>query len=264
MPTGRTKPLLLECAHVDGDTERRCRYVVKAIGLPEVFDFTLCHELIGCRLARLFGLAAPNSALVNLTPQFLDAVGDDLERAGLQPIPGLAVGVEHVRNLYAFPASPTLGENEIVEAARIYAFDLATQNPDRTARWPNCGRAPDGLVPYDFENAFSFRFALLKPEPWEASRLGFAKQHLFHGQLSSADVDWASVFGPMAAAGIKPIETVCGTIPDSWRPIGDDIGTTWPNSSRTGQILNVKSGQPSHEQSIFVRRASCDSRYWRR
>ena len=223
MPTGRTRPLLLECAHVDGITERRGRFVVKAIGLPEVFDFTLCHELLGCRLARLFGLAAPESVFVNLSREFVEAVGDDLQRAGLQPKPGLAVGVEHVRNLYAFPASPSLGENEIVEAARIYAFDLAAQNPDRTGHWPNCGRAPDGLVPYDFENAFSFRFALLKPEPWEATRLGFAKQHLFHSQLRSSVVDWASVFGPMRQVSVKDIEAVCGTIPDPWRAIGKDI-----------------------------------------
>lgn len=223
MPTGRTRPLLLECAHVDGDTERRGRFVVKAIGLPEVAEFTLCHELLGCRLARLFGLSAPESVLVSLSPSFISAVDSDLEREGLRAKPGLAVGVEYIRNLYAFPASPSLGENEIVEAARIYAFDLATQNPDRTGRWPNCGRAPEGLVPYDFENAFSFRFALLKPEPWEASRLGFAKQHLFHGQLRSADVDWANVFGPMRKVSVQDVEVVCGTIPDPWRAIGIDI-----------------------------------------
>lgn len=223
MPTGRTKPLLLECARVVGETERRWRFVVKALGLPEVADFTLCHELLGCRLARLFGLSAPESVLVNLSPAFIGAIGSDLEREGLQPKAGLAVGVEHVRNLYAFPSSPTLGENEIVEAARIYAFDLAVQNPDRTRRSPNCGRGPEELVPYDFENAFSFRFALSKPEPWEASRLGFANHHLFHSQLRAADVDWVSVFGPMRKVTVQAVEAVCGTIPDPWRAIGNDI-----------------------------------------
>ena len=186
-------------------------------------DFTLCHEFLGCRLARLFGLSAPRSVLVDLSPAFIAAVASDLEREGLQPEPGLAVGVEHVRNLYAFPASPSLGESEIVDAARIYAFDLAVQNPDRTGRWPNCGRASDGVVPYDFENAFSFRFALLTPEPWEANRLGFAHQHLFYSQLRTADVDWVSVFGPMRQVTVEDIETVCGTIPDPWRSIGNDI-----------------------------------------
>lgn len=239
MPTGRTKPLLLECAHVAGDTERRGRFVVKALGLPEVADFTLCHEFLGCRLARLFGLSAPQSVLVDLSPAFLEAVGSDLDREGLKPMPGLAVGVEHVRNLYAFPASPTLGENEIVDAARIYVFDLAVQNPDRTGRWPNCGRALDALIPFDFENAFSFRFALLQPEPWEATRLGFADQHLFHSQLRKAEVDWTSVFGPMRKVTVEAVEAVCGTIPDPWRSIGNDISdhlaavvAHWPEFER--------------------------------
>jgi hypothetical protein len=71
-----------------------------------------------------------------------------------------------------------LGLPEVTEAARIYAYDLITQNPDRRADNPNCGSYNGRLVAYDFEMAFSFLYAIpgTAGEPWEVARLVFAGQ----------------------------------------------------------------------------------------
>lgn len=80
-----------------------------------------------------------------------------------------------------------------------------------------------GLVPYDFESAFSFRFALVKPEPWAAPRMSVARQHLFHSQLRAAAVDWAGVFGPMREVTQRDAAVERGTIPDLWLAVAADV-----------------------------------------
>ncbi len=155
--------------------------MTKAIGLPEVHGFSLCHEFVGAKLARLADLDAPDSALVNLA------------------------------------------EAEVVDAARIYVFDLFVQNADRRSGSPNCGRAGGRIVPYDFENAFGFRFALAPPEPWRASALGFTAQHLFYRQLRQHERNWPDIFAPFTALKLADLVGLCGTLPEAWTAIGAEI-----------------------------------------
>ena len=73
MPAGRTRPLLLGCVRGNPARRERRRFVIKAIGLPEVESFSLAHEFLGCRLARAYGLAAPRAEVVELSAEFLTA-----------------------------------------------------------------------------------------------------------------------------------------------------------------------------------------------
>lgn len=234
-PTGRTRPLLLECTRATTDKSERRRFVTKAIGLPEVFEWSLVHEYLGCRLGRLFGLSTQRAEFVNISPAFVVATRDDLNHAGIHVKPGIAVGVEVAPNLLPFPASPKLSAEEAVEAARIYAFDLLTQNPDRRAANPNCGRADGRIVPYDFESAFSFRLAILRTDPWRVAHLPFAREHLFFRSLKELTVDWHSVLGPFTDVSTAAVTEVCGTLPSAWSYIGAEIQahleavfTHWP------------------------------------
>lgn len=99
-------------------------------------------------------------------------------------------------------------------------FDLLTQNPDRSAASPNCGRAGQRIVPYDFETAFSFRFALAPVDGWRVAALPFAKKHLFHGSLKRAEVDWPAVFGRFRSVPLTSLADACSTIPQAWQEIG--------------------------------------------
>ena len=107
---------------------------MKAIGLPEITADSLCHEWLGGHMARAAGLAAPATALMNLSSEFLADVAADLATRGLQPKPGIAVGIELVPNLVTFPSPPNLADEEMDAAARILVFDLLVQNPESSAR----------------------------------------------------------------------------------------------------------------------------------
>jgi hypothetical protein len=224
MRSGRTRPLLLECeADVDGRA-RRARFVTKVKGLPEVQDFTLAHELLGCRLAAVFGLSAPAAHVVSISQAFVRVTQPELDSVGLNIVPGLGVGSEFVSDLMPFPLPARLhDEAEVQAAAALYAFDLLTQNPDRAIRNPNCGRAGQSLVPWDFESAFSFRFAILPEAGWRVAALPFAREHVLHGALRSASVDWPQVFTAFRDAPDEAWRDACSTIPEIWAGIGADV-----------------------------------------
>jgi hypothetical protein len=225
MPAGRTRPVLLECVRGTATRRERARFVTKAIGLPEVQPFSLAHEFLGSRLAQLYGLKAPGAEIVTLSSAFLDATRLDLEAARLRPQPGLAVGTEFVSDLLPFPVPVRLEDDEVVEAAAVYVFDLLTQNPDRSRTSPNCGRAARHVVPFDFETAFSFRFAIPRLDPWRVGDLAFARTHLFHEALVRSDIDWRAVFAQFSAVTMTAVTEVCSTIPGVWAEVGEDVRT---------------------------------------
>lgn len=225
MPVGRTRPILLDCVRGTPARRERARLVAKGIGLPEVQPFSLAHEFLGCRLARLYGLMAPKAEIVTLSPDFLDATRGDLTAAGLRLEPGLAVGTEFIADLLPFPVPVQLADDEIVEAAAIYLFDLLTQNPDRSLASPNCGRAGRFVVPYDFETAFSFRFAIPRLDAWRVGNLAFARTHLFHDVLRQSDVAWRAVLDRFKTVTTTSVGEVCSTIPPVWAEVGEDVRT---------------------------------------
>ncbi len=161
--------------------------VTKALGLPEVTETSLFAEYFGSTLAIEFGIDAPRAVLVDLSPELLAASEAQLAAWRVQPRAGRAVGLEQRRGLLPLDRfTPIKTDIEIAEAARIYAYDLITQNPDRRTDNPNCGSYGGRLVAYDFEMAFSFLYAIpgTGGEPWEVARLPFVANHIFRGRLS--------------------------------------------------------------------------------
>jgi hypothetical protein len=201
---GRTHPLVIECVRravttsggderdpSGGGVERRVM-VVKALGLPEVTQSGLCAELFGNLLAREFGNDTPRPALVDLTSGFIEAAEPALSSWQLRPQPGLAAACEYFRGGFAsaVPDAPLTPE-ELAQAARIYAFDLLVQNPDRRPEKPNCAQRGGRFIVYDFEMAFSFLLVIgQKDEPWEVSKHGLGPKHLFYSALRAVEIDW--------------------------------------------------------------------------
>jgi len=150
-------------------------------------------------------------------------VEPDLTGLGLHLESGLAVGTEFISDLMPFSVPVHLTGEEVFGAAAIYAFDLLTQNPDRSAASPNCGRARQQIVPYDFETAFSFRFALSRGDGWRLAGLPFPKRHLFYGALKRSDVDWRPVFSRFRSVSRASLDDACSTIPQAWTDIGLEV-----------------------------------------
>jgi hypothetical protein len=223
MAAGRTRPLLLECSRGRSARRERARFVTKAIGLPEVQPFSLAHEFLGSRLATTYGLPAPAAHVVSISQDFIAAAGPDLTEAGLHLAPGDAVGTEFVADLMPFPVPVHLAGDEVLGAAAIYVFDLLTQNPDRSATNPNCGRAGQRVVPYDFESAFSFRFALARVDGWRVAGLPFPKKHLFYRALKQCEVDLRTVLDHFSSVPLASLVDACSTIPQAWAEIGQEV-----------------------------------------
>ncbi len=56
----------------------------------------------------------------------------------------------------------------MLQAMRIYVYDMLTQNPDRTFHSggkPNCSQFETGLIAYDFELSFSLVRLILPNAP---------------------------------------------------------------------------------------------------
>lgn len=158
-----------------------------------------------------------------ISEEFVAAVGHDLAEAGVHLEPGLAVGTEFVSDLIPFPVPVRLVESEILEAAAIYTFDLLTQNPDRSATNPNCGRSGQRIALYDFETAFSFRFALARGDGWRVAGLPFPQRHLLHKCVSRVDVDWPAVFAKFRTVPFSSLADACSTIPEAWASVGQEV-----------------------------------------
>jgi hypothetical protein len=223
----------LRCARHDIESGRHehLELLVKGAGLPEVTRQSLFAELFGCVLAREVGLLTPRPVLVEVSSDFAALVNDTKllpKTVALQA--GLAVGFEYY-NQALLPATgiSSLTDEQYREAASIYCFDLATQNPDRIVSNPNCFVLRGHLIPIDFGMCFSFLYALrlVETAPWQVSHLRFATNHLFAKHLrEKRQLDWdAEVF-----AHIQPVfererllELLEGAVPSEWRERDDEV-----------------------------------------
>jgi hypothetical protein len=143
---------------------------------------------------------------------------------------GLAVGFEYY-NQALLPATgiSSFTDEQFREAAAIYCFDLATQNPDRLVSNPNCFILRGHLIPIDFGMCFSFLYALrlVDTAPWQVSHLRFAANHLFAKHLRERrSFNWdADVFAQIqpALAQERLAELLDGAVPSEWRERDRDV-----------------------------------------
>lgn len=231
LEVGRTHPLIAECAGpLPENTERRS-FVIKAMGLPEIHEVSLCSELTGNLLARLIGVDTATPALIHLSPEFVKSSQDVLARnpglvaSSTKLLPGYGAGCEFLSQGF-FPIMPDtrLTENELPQAACIYVYDMLSQNPDRsfeTGRKPNCAHYGQRLIAYDFELSFSFLFAIsAQDKAWEITRHGLSANHIFHKQLragvKSEKVDLHPIVAKVAALDIDALIETMQRFPSSW------------------------------------------------
>lgn len=215
---GRTKPLLLDCERSEGSARARERFVVKAHGLPEIALYSLCNELLGAFVGTMIGVPCVQPAMVDISADFEEATRESLAGRGLRLTPGVAVGTRYVPGLTPMPPSPSLRPEDISAAASIYALDMAIQNPDRRRTNPNCAYDGGAILAYDFESAFSFRFAIgTRVDPWDVTRFGFHRDHVFHAALRLNPVNWGELLAVYATLTAETLNGLCGTLPEDWR-----------------------------------------------
>lgn len=242
--TGRTRPLVIECARGGGDGHERLSLVVKARSLPEVTESGMFCEIVGNLLARDFGIDTPAPGLVNLSGDFVEVTNLALRGHGLRLEPGIGVGCELLPRGFTSPVlGSSITDEELPQAALIYGYDLIVQNPDRHSRNPNLLTKAGRLVAIDFNLAFSFIAPMFgkQPEPWELSQFRFEHDHLFRRGLRNRKVCWKPVVESVKRMERARIERLCAALPSNWQ--------TWTGTI-CDHLMNVKDNASKLEMEL--------------
>jgi len=222
---GRTKPLVLSCARATGPATRNGRFVVKAVGLPEITERHLAYEVIGNLIARELAVKTAKPAIVRISQDAADALNVSLADHGIELKAGLGAGAEYLTGLVGAMPLAKPPPSQVVQCARLYAFDLLVQNPDRRPDNPNYAEHQGSLVAYDFEMCFSFVQAILQQgEPWEVSTHGIAQGHVLHSKVRGQQIDWSAFGGRLEnLMSSKRFEKLVASLPSAWRPYADPL-----------------------------------------
>ena len=222
---GRTSPLIVDCSPTSADSSLlplsgRKSFVVKAIGLPEVTQRGLFCEAFGNLLARELGLETPRPALIAIDAAFVNANASSLAAYNIQIKPGLGVGCEYFKGGFAgiIPDAFRTAD-EMIQAGRVFGFDLLAQNPDRRPDKPNCAYLKGNLMAFDFELAFSFLLLIgQEGQAWEVSKHGIAPKHLFFKKLRGMEMDWKAFTDTVSKLNGAQLAQVMQGLPGQWQP----------------------------------------------
>jgi hypothetical protein len=226
---GRTKPLIIECEYNQNTNFFRKTFLVKAIGLPEITPSALYCESLGNLLAREFGINTPKPAIVNLTEDFIEATKQILWEKDIKLQSGLGVGCEYFNQGFTVLKSDMyLSKEQFEQAVLIYGFDLLSQNTDRLINNPNCAFKGDEIIAFDFENSLSFAPYFIiggSDNPWEVSKLVFAKNHIFRNILKAKDkeINWQPLLKKVKQIDKDKLEEICSFVPIEFGNYTDKI-----------------------------------------
>ncbi len=227
---GATKPLVVECEYSDENIPVRKTLLVKANGLPQIFNLNLYCEIAGNLLAREFGIETPKPFIVRIDETFIRATQKTLWEDNLILKEGLGVGCEYFSQGFTAVKSDLFFTKEKFEqAVMIYGFDLITQNPDRKETNPNCAVKSDKIIAFDFEKSLSFLFNIVGKvaEPWEVSKLRLSgnDRHIFKSNLKAREkeVDWQPLLEKVKQINKEKIEEICSQIPFEFGNYTDKI-----------------------------------------
>jgi hypothetical protein len=229
LPEGRTHPLLLGCRPPEPGAASVPR-VVKALGCPEVTAHRqLVAEVIGNAFARRMGILTPEPCIVRLDEAVARAVEASLRSEGylFAPRSGFAAGCEYLK-LAPYAPGQYLNPEQRTQAARLYVFDMLSQNSDRRPAKVNCALGAAGLVAFDFESCFQHLFVpiiggLLGPH-WEPSKSLPGREHLFHATAKAHPHPEGEVESSVQALTIEWWRDLVSTLPDEWQPEASKIG----------------------------------------
>ena len=228
---GASHPLLIDCELSNPERVIRRQYVLKAMGMPEIFDTNLFNELFGNLLARKLQILTPEPVLIRLSKEFVDIAATSmsnhpsLANRNISLHEGIGVGCKYFPKFKTVLEEVRLSEMELMSALRIYVYDMLVQNPDRTFKnggKPNCSQIGNDLVAYDFEKCFSFASLILYNVPsWEVTKHGIYPNHIFYIRLKEAmksgKVDLEPIMSDLRELNITELMKVKDKLPEKWR-----------------------------------------------
>ena len=162
MGKGRNRPVVLHARRADGALVECVVKPAARLTMPPV-EYLL--EWIGAAIGRALGVNVPAPLAVEITAQFAASVDDPQARSILEGSLGVAFGSTFEHGYTQLPREFALSATLRDEAARVLAFDVYIHNVDRRRDNPNLFVQRDQFLAFDHEQAFSFLFAILAPDP---------------------------------------------------------------------------------------------------
>jgi HipA-like kinase len=174
--------------------------VVKWRSGPEVKDVGGICELITSLLADDFDLPAPKSLLVDIEPDFHQAIpSPDISKLAKASV-GLNFASSFLPSMTTWPVGRPVSSALKTRASEIFAFDALIDNPDRRTNKPNLLWGGDDIHLCDHEQAFSFLRGVIGWRPaWSGQGLKFVRNHVFYVQLKSQAFDRRRLNGALEA-----------------------------------------------------------------
>lgn len=197
------------------------------------------------QLAGFLDVPVPEYAIIEVNDTIVDGITDTSVISLVRKSLGKNFGSRYLSGGFVtWPKGKSIPMQFREVGIEILAFDALIQNPDRRPDKPNILENGAEIYIIDHELGFSFLNAILKPEPWEISKLTFMREHLFYKYFKGKNFNLDRFVGAIDSLSEDSVKKMCKNIPDEW---GDDF----LDPIRT-HILEVKSH--SNEFADEVRR----------
>ena len=215
MTSGRTSPALCGCEDQSGAMVGE--YVVKLRGAAG--EAGLLNELFAARLARHFGLASPEPAVIAIDQALVDLVANTQpsKAARIRGSVGLNFGTKALSGVSIWPVDKFIPDAMWQAAVDSFAFDALIQNPDRRFTNPNLFTTGDSLLVFDHEMAFSFLMVLFPAAtPWKLDDQHYLTDHVFYRKLKSKPIDLTGFTASLRGLSDALLEGIVADVPAEW------------------------------------------------
>ncbi len=221
---GKTKPAILVCEQADMSIE----VVAKLAAGCEQRETSLAMEIISALLAGDLDIPIPEPFLLELAPEFVDAIPDfgwaEMARDG----PNVAFGSRLLPSAYsAWVAGTVPVGNMTATAANILLFDAVIENPDRRASNPNCLVRGEEIRVFDHELAFP-PLLIGAPKPWLLGALTFMEtsgMHIFRDALRGREIEWQPAIDRWKGLSDTQLDDYEAVLPTEWEPARGAVRT---------------------------------------
>lgn len=231
LSSGANKPIVIRGVHANG--EQSGEYVLKYRG-GERMDVGACRrELLAAWLAAEMDISVPEPVVVRVDVSFAQKVPNEIGAILAKSSLGLNFGSRFIEGKTVVQPEVALPQDLLQSAARIFVFDLLTQNSDRRSEKPNSFLADSKIYIIDHELAFAFLSLLpifANSKPWILSEIDIktAKNHLFYPDLrTKKEINWE--------AAINALQQIT---PQFWHCAHSLLPKDWQDSEEINRIRN--------------------------
>jgi hypothetical protein len=215
---GKTEPLFLTCEKLDGSNVEVAAKLLDGCDEKQV---SLAREAIGACLAADLGLPIPEAFVVELSPDFVEAVPDARQQARFARSLPFAFGSKLITGQWSnWNDGTPISVSLLDTAAAIFCFDAIVQNPDRRGVNTNCLTKDGDVRIFDHELAFTHELMLFWKAPWAIGGLKSLETpgaHIFRAGLAGRAINFAPIRSAWQALSDDRIQSYWEALPNEWQ-----------------------------------------------